>query len=53
MTPVLRKTVMRRQKEGSHGSEMSGVNDIRKSFLDFFARNDHQVVAVVVAGAAQ
>jgi len=24
---------------------MSGVNDIRKSFLDFFARNDHQVVA--------
>src|SRR5215470_3366326 len=23
---------------------MSGVNDIRKSFLDFFARNDHQVV---------
>src|SRR5215813_5315732 len=34
---------MRRQR-GSHGSEMSGVNDIRKSFLDFFARNDHQVV---------
>jgi alanyl-tRNA synthetase len=24
---------------------MSGVNDIRKSFLDFFARDDHQVVA--------
>ena len=24
---------------------MSGVNDIRKSFLDFFARNDHQIVA--------
>jgi alanyl-tRNA synthetase len=24
---------------------MSGVNDIRNSFLDFFARNDHQVVA--------
>jgi alanyl-tRNA synthetase len=24
---------------------MSGVNDIRKSFLDFFARQDHQVVA--------
>jgi alanyl-tRNA synthetase len=24
---------------------MSGVNDIRKSFLDFFARNGHQVVA--------
>jgi alanyl-tRNA synthetase len=24
---------------------MSGVNDIRKSFFDFFARNDHQVVA--------
>ncbi len=24
---------------------MSGVNDIRKGFLDFFARNDHQVVA--------
>ena len=24
---------------------MSGVNDIRKSFLDFFARNDHTVVA--------
>ena len=24
---------------------MSGVNDIRKSFLDFFARNDHKVVA--------
>ena len=24
---------------------MSGVNDIRKSFIDFFARNDHQVVA--------
>jgi len=24
---------------------MSGVNEIRKSFLDFFARNDHQVVA--------
>ncbi|HKS85834.1 MAG TPA: alanine--tRNA ligase [Pseudolabrys sp.] len=23
---------------------MTGVNDIRKSFLDFFARNDHQVV---------
>jgi alanyl-tRNA synthetase len=34
---------MRRQR-GSHGSEMSGVNDIRKNFLDFFARNDHQVV---------
>jgi alanyl-tRNA synthetase len=24
---------------------MSGVNDIRKNFLDFFARNDHQVVS--------
>jgi alanyl-tRNA synthetase len=24
---------------------MSGVNDIRKSFLDFFARNGHEVVA--------
>ena len=24
---------------------MSGVNDIRKSFLDFFARNGHQIVA--------
>ncbi len=24
---------------------MSGVNDIRKGFLDFFARNDHTVVA--------
>src|SRR3974390_669756 len=24
---------------------MSGVNDIRKSFLDFFARNDHTVAA--------
>src|SRR5450631_2202217 len=24
---------------------MSGVNDIRKSFMDFFARNDHTVVA--------
>jgi alanyl-tRNA synthetase len=24
---------------------MSGVNDIRKSFLDFFARNDHRIVA--------
>ncbi len=24
---------------------MSGVNDIRKGFIDFFARNDHQVVA--------
>ncbi|MBI3705313.1 MAG: alanine--tRNA ligase, partial [Rhizobiales bacterium] len=24
---------------------MSGVNDIRKSFLDYFARNDHAVVA--------
>jgi alanyl-tRNA synthetase len=24
---------------------MSGVNEIRKSFLDYFARNDHQVVA--------
>src|SRR4249920_1429530 len=24
---------------------MSGVNDIRKGFLDFFARNDHQIVA--------
>ena len=24
---------------------MSGVNDIRKGFLDYFARNDHQVVA--------
>jgi alanyl-tRNA synthetase len=24
---------------------MSGVNDIRKAFLDFFARNDHTVVA--------
>ncbi len=24
---------------------MSGVNEIRKGFLDFFARNDHQVVA--------
>lgn len=24
---------------------MSGVNDIRKSFLDFFARNDHRAVA--------
>ncbi len=24
---------------------MSGVNDIRTSFLDFFKRNDHQVVA--------
>jgi alanyl-tRNA synthetase len=23
---------------------MTGVNDIRKSFLDFFARNDHQIV---------
>src|SRR5215471_5914067 len=34
---------MRRQR-GSHGSEMSGVNDIRKSFLDFFARNDHEIV---------
>jgi alanyl-tRNA synthetase len=24
---------------------MSGVNDIRKGFLDFFKRNDHQIVA--------
>jgi len=24
---------------------MSGVNDIRKAFLDYFARNDHQVAA--------
>ena len=24
---------------------MSGVNEIRKGFLDYFARNDHQVVA--------
>ena len=24
---------------------MSGVNDIRKGFLEYFARNDHQVVA--------
>ncbi len=24
---------------------MSGVNDIRKGFLDFFARDDHQIVA--------
>ena len=32
---------------------MSGVNDIRSSFLDFFARNDHQVVASSPAGAAQ
>jgi alanyl-tRNA synthetase len=24
---------------------MSGVNDIRKGFIDFFKRNDHQVVA--------
>ncbi|MGC2642855.1 MAG: alanine--tRNA ligase, partial [Pseudolabrys sp.] len=24
---------------------MSGVNDIRKGFLDFFARNNHQIVA--------
>jgi alanyl-tRNA synthetase len=24
---------------------MSGVNDIRKGFLDFFARNDHTIVA--------
>ena len=24
---------------------MSGVNDIRKSFLDFFAANGHEVVA--------
>jgi alanyl-tRNA synthetase len=24
---------------------MSGVNDIRQGFLDYFARNDHQVVA--------
>src|SRR3974377_302733 len=24
---------------------MSGVNDIRKGFLEFFARNDHEVVA--------
>src|SRR5476649_781533 len=24
---------------------MSGVNDIRKSFMDFFARQDHTVVA--------
>jgi len=24
---------------------MSGVNDIRKGFLDYFARNEHQVVA--------
>ena len=24
---------------------MSGVNEIRKGFIDFFARNDHQVVA--------
>jgi len=24
---------------------MSGVNDIRKNFIDFFARNDHEVVA--------
>ena len=24
---------------------MSGVNDIRKNFLDFFKRNDHEVVA--------
>ena len=30
---------------------MSGVNDIRKSFLDFFARYEHQVVASG-AGAA-
>jgi alanyl-tRNA synthetase len=30
---------------GQRVTDMSGVNDIRKSFMDFFARNDHQVVA--------
>ena len=33
-----------RELAAAYGS-MSGVNDIRKSFLDFFARNDHQIVA--------
>jgi alanyl-tRNA synthetase len=31
--------------EGRAKSAMSGVNDIRKEFLEFFARNDHTVVA--------
>ena len=31
--------------QGERPRSMSGVNDIRKSFIDFFARNDHTVVA--------
>jgi len=33
------------QHNGERPTFMSGVNEIRKSFLDYFARNDHQVVA--------
>ena len=32
---------------------MSGVNDIRSSFLDYFAKNGHAARGVVAAGAAQ
>ena len=32
---------------------MSGVNEIRSTFLDYFARNGHEIVAVVAARAAQ
>ena len=32
---------------------MSGVNEIRSNFLEFFARNGHEIVAVELARAAQ
>ena len=47
--------ISRRIAGGSspEGSSMSGVNDIRSAFLDYFGKNGHEVVAVEPAGAAQ
>ena len=38
---------------GLKASRMSGVNEIRAGFLDYFARNGHEAGGVVAAGAAQ
>ena len=51
--PATSVIVSRRAAAADKAVFMSGVNEIRSSFLDYFRKNGHEVVRVVPAGAAQ